>query len=146
MLRPRGVGIARSYSGSGSAVAGLSSSQHHPSSLEQQRAPSRFRVRPTSAPTAVLTVNRVLQGTVLLVAVLFGMQLQQSLHIVSDDASSTTNPLLSKQDNNIPPGFEGLIRRAHQHANHCQRIGLVDHEDHRGVNNHTAHLPQFGIL
>ena len=46
----------------------------------------------------------------------------------------------------LPPEFDGLVRRAYEHQKHCQSIGLVDHEDHSGVNNHTAHLPQFGIL
>jgi hypothetical protein len=42
--------------------------------------------------------------------------------------------------------FQGLVNRALLHQQHCQAIGLVDHEDHSGVNNHTAHLTQFGIL
>jgi hypothetical protein len=48
----------------------------------------------------------------------------------------------------LPPAFHRLLDRAQLHQQHCQALGLTNEPDHalKAVNNHTAHLPQFGIL
>lgn len=44
--------------------------------------------------------------------------------------------------------LDALMSRALLHQGHCSVLGLDDDSDHSllRVNNHTAHLPQFGIL
>jgi hypothetical protein len=58
----------------------------------------------------------------------------------TDSTSTTTSTL--------PPEFHRLVDRARLHQQHCGALGLTDATDHvqQAVNNHTAHLPQFGIL
>ena len=59
-----------------------------------------------------------------------------------------TNKMETATNNALPHDFDRLLDRARLHQQHCQTLGLTDVTDHAqvAVNNHTAHLPQFGIL
>ena len=142
MLRPRGGGITRSYSGSGNAVGGI---------LPSARPPRR---RPTtssdSLPSTATTTTKgflilLRQLTFLLAAVYLGMILQQNL-----PQSKTTSQLYLSgptDRTSIPNGFQAIVDRAKQNLHHCQKLGLMHHQEgYHGSNNHTAHLSQFGFL
>ena len=103
----------------------------------------------------------------LMLSCCFGMVLQNMFHTIgqadasyhavdqkpsSFSSSSSSNSIRrgagSINRENLPAEFHRLLDRALLNQEHCKDIGLVDAEDHSKlmVNNHTAHLPHFGIL
>jgi hypothetical protein len=144
MLRPRGgvVPISRMAPARSASGAGL----YQPKSKRQNLSAIIF--------THMYTI------LLLLLSCCFGMVLQSMFHTVGQ-AADAGGKLLSHQPpgplrrgagsinrENLPVEFHRLLDRALLQQEHCKEIGLVDAEDHAKlmVNNHTAHLPHFGIL
>jgi hypothetical protein len=118
-------------------------------------------------PLSAVIFNNMYTILIILVAFSVGMIVQNFFHTVgiSNSNAITTGdlnatPLLrppepgtavtkgATTNANFPPELHRLLDRARLHQQHCQALDLTDAPDHSKLaeNNHTAHLPQFGIL
>lgn len=87
-----------------------------------------------------------------ILAIIFGWLLGFHFSLSPESKHSpSSNPALTspkKSDQSQGDGldqFQGMIDRANEMHQHCQQIN-TDHQVDLNLNNHTAHLPQFGIL
>ncbi len=105
-----------------------------------------------------------------IMALVVGMTVRNNFSLLSDDAPLEGTPLevhsVMNAKVNVDPkrrnmvgmpssggafedaALDSLESRALLHQGHCHRLGLDHYEDHAKLklNNHTAHLPQFGII
>lgn len=124
MLRPRGAANSR-FSSSAYALNNINDEHYQPSKSARNN----------------LILQRARRLVPLVVAVIvLGLLLQSSLP--PDSVASSLVTISNSQDFSE---FQGMIDRAKKSQAYCQSINNVAEIDDV-KNNHTAHLPQFGIL
>lgn len=127
---------------------------------------SMGNTRPTTDPKVGMTVVKswhskrpVISLTSLfsfLVAFVLGITVQNYFHgIMASPPSSQLPPqsphihavqVPSVMSSGIPVAFDGMIRRAQIHQQHCQALGLNKVKNFQGFNDHDVHLTQYGFL
>ena len=137
MLRPTAhTGVKASATGGFAGTLDISGKSSYPSNGESKYA----KKRPISK------TNLILLGVAF---VIFGVMTQRKL---TDQTGSNSNSMRKGSSTTKITSdmavFDKIKKRAQEHQSHCHSLGLIEAEDFSNLNhnNHTAHLPQSGII
>ncbi len=103
-------------------------------------------IHPKRSTTSLLSLFSML------VTFMLGMTVQSYMNgITSTSLQSPPSVILSQQiptSLSLSSAFDGMIRRAQTQQRHCTALGLTENQvkTFKGLNDHDAHLSQFGLL
>jgi hypothetical protein len=133
--------------------------------------PSKLGIRIGAGSSSKKSVVSLVTLFFMLLAFFFGMVVQNYFHAMSALASaplsvssssllsspeilysSAKDPVLLAADcsrsrsSTVPAAFDDMIRRSRTQQRNCHALGLNQVESLEGLNDHDAHLSQFGLL